>query len=55
MTKSRIEDMAHNIANTIEHGECFYEADCMNDLMRDINELKDACLAYERQVQSEEE
>ncbi len=55
LKKSRVEDLAHDIANTIEHGECFYEAEELDELLEQIADLERACVMYRAQIIEEAE
>lgn len=54
-TRRLVRMCAEVVANTIEHGECFYNADLMGDLLTDIEGLKSACLAYRAEIVAEED
>ena len=45
------ENLAMDIANQINYGECFYDEGCFNALLRDIDDLKELCIKEHKETQ----
>ncbi|MFJ7665296.1 hypothetical protein ACIQXW_23340 [Lysinibacillus sp. NPDC097162] len=54
LSKSRILDMAHDIANTVEHGEALYGCAMLAELLADIDRLRTSCIEYAKENGEEE-
>lgn len=54
LSNSRIKEMAHDVANTIEHGEALYGGAMLDELLADIDCLRTACIEYANENTEEE-
>lgn len=41
-----LKEYAANISNAVDHGECFYEQSELNELLTDLDKMKDLATAY---------
>ena len=53
MSVRYLRDMANDIANTAEHGECFYDKKSMDELLSAFEAFKNECLAHKAQIDEE--
>lgn len=50
-----VEDLACDISCSIDHGECFYDAEMFNEFIADLERLKNLAVAYYRENRDEKE
>jgi len=50
LTRGIVEERLHEIIGHIEHGECFYNADIMDELLEDIDGLRSACIVHRVEI-----
>jgi len=54
MSKYRVINILENISATVDHGECFYDDQEFDDLMHDIERLKNMSkLTFEKNQEGE--
>lgn len=44
--RSQVKDLSCEIANDVEHGECFYEESMLKEFLENLDKLKDLAIKY---------
>lgn len=51
----QIDDLGYEIAGDIDHGECFYEEDMLNDFIENLDKMKKLAKKFYQQNKAETE
>ncbi|WP_428828515.1 hypothetical protein ACPJHH_13190 [Bacillus altitudinis] len=53
--RSIIEDLASQILCSVDHGECFYDTEMLDEFIADLDRMKNLAIAYYRENKDEKE
>lgn len=53
--RKQINDLACQISNDVDHGECFYDYEMFNDFIESLDEMKKLALRYYSENKAEME
>lgn len=53
--RREVEDLACQISCSVDHGECFYDTDMLDEFISDLDRMKNLAIAYYRENKDEME
>lgn len=53
--EQQIKDLYYSISASIEHGECFYDSDMLNDFITSLDKMKELAQQYYVENKQEDE
>lgn len=53
--RREVEDLACQISCSVDHGECFYDVEMLEEFIADLERMKNLAVTYYREIKDERE